>query len=107
MTWIAEDNVKEYVRSFTPREKSDLKGMLEGVDPLAIDLLSRLIVFDPRKRISLEEIFNHPYFKEVRDPNMEKVKVQEISMDFEEEELTFGRLRELFVKEIQEYHPEL
>lgn len=73
----------------------------------AVDLLARLLVFDPRKRISMKDILSHPYFKEVRQPDKEKVEDEKIAMDFEDEDLTFARLRELFVKEIQEYHPDL
>jgi serine/threonine protein kinase len=33
-----------------------------GGDPQAIDLLEKLIVFDPYKRIEMKEIFEHPFF---------------------------------------------
>ena len=69
ISWIEEENVKEYVRSFQPREKTDLQTLFEGIDPIAIDLLARILVFDPRKRISMKEILSHPYFKEVRQPD--------------------------------------
>lgn len=55
----------------------------------------------------MKDILSHPYFKEVRQPDKEKVEDEKIAMDFEDEDLTFARLRELFVKEIQEYHPDL
>jgi len=69
ISWIEEENVKEYVRSFQPREKTDLQTLFEGIDPIAIDLLARILVFDPRKRISMKDILSHPYFKEVRQPD--------------------------------------
>jgi serine/threonine protein kinase len=35
----------------------------EEVDPLALDLLSKLLIYDPRKRITVGEALNHDYFK--------------------------------------------
>ena len=69
ISWIEEENVKEYVRSFQPREKTDLQTLFEGIDPIAIDLLARILVFAPRRRISMKDILSHPYFKEVRQPD--------------------------------------
>lgn len=63
-------------------------------------------MFDPRKRINMREIFEHPFFKEVRNNESERVEAHPIEMEFEEEDLTFDRLRQLFVKEILEYHPD-
>jgi len=33
--------------------------------PLAIDLLSKLLMFNPKKRITVREAIKHEYFKEI------------------------------------------
>lgn len=48
--------MKEYVRSFPERKKTNLQEEIRG-DKEGIDLLERLIVFDPRRRIAMREIF--------------------------------------------------
>jgi len=35
------------------------------MDPLALDLLSKLLIVDPSKRITSKEAMNHPYFKDI------------------------------------------
>lgn len=37
------------------------------VSPLALDLLSKLVVIDHTERISAEEALRHPYFNECED----------------------------------------
>ena len=40
------------------------------------DLLNKLLIIDPAKRISWEEYFNHPFFKEFEDLNSQLGKLQ-------------------------------
>ena len=40
-----------------------------GVTSEALDLLTQMFVYNPSKRISCKEALNHPFFKNVIDPN--------------------------------------
>ena len=42
-----------------------------GADPRGIDLLSKLLVFHPSKRISVEECLKHPFLADVRSADTE------------------------------------
>jgi serine/threonine protein kinase len=42
----------------------------KDVDPLVIDLISKLLVYSPSKRIKPYEALAHPYFEELRDRNL-------------------------------------
>lgn len=52
-----------------------LDDMLRGkeVDPNTIDLLKKMLVFNPAKRISAAEALQHPFFKSLHDPADEPV----------------------------------
>lgn len=43
----------------------DLAAMMNGGDPLLIDLVLRMLKFDPMKRISAKEALCHPYFDDI------------------------------------------
>eukprot|EP00474_Spongospora_subterranea_P002996 CRZ03454.1 hypothetical protein [Spongospora subterranea] len=47
---------------FEARPPSPLSAMFPGVAPSAIDLLSRMLAFDPLKRISAKDALQHEYF---------------------------------------------
>jgi mitogen-activated protein kinase 1/3 len=67
--------------------------------------LNRTIVFNPRKRLKVDEALNHPLFSKVRDKKKEIIADGPIVLDFEKEgDLDADRLRELFVREIKFYH---
>ena len=48
--------------------KSSLKGQFRAASDDAIDLLSRLLIFDPSRRISADEALRHPYFQNSPQP---------------------------------------
>ena len=47
--------------------------MFPQANPLAIDLLSQMLCFDPAKRISCEQALNHPYLQVWHDPADEPI----------------------------------
>ncbi len=42
--------------------------MVKDMDETALDLVRKMLVYDPLRRISPGEALNHPYFKGVSDP---------------------------------------
>lgn len=52
---------------FPPKPWHELVPSL-ATDPLALDLLSRLLVYDPRQRLTASQALDHPWFKDVRGP---------------------------------------
>jgi mitogen-activated protein kinase 1/3 len=47
-------------------QKMDLQLKYPGAPPEAIDLLHKILVFNPYFRISLKDAINHPVFDKVR-----------------------------------------
>ena len=49
--------------------KYNLQQLLQPIDPLLFDLISRCLKWDPNERISPEELMSHPYFKGISVPS--------------------------------------
>jgi hypothetical protein len=75
-----------------------LQAKYPGSPPEAIDFLEKILVFNPYFRTSLGDCLEHPLFKNVRkEKQYETIKGKPVVLDFEKEELTKDRMRELML----------
>ncbi|CAO3570235.1 unnamed protein product [Mortierella alpina] len=65
-TWPGVSRLPEYRPDFPLYSPIPLENLVPKLDPLGIDLLSRLVSYNPDKRISAEAALTHPYFDEIR-----------------------------------------
>ncbi|KAJ3403773.1 Cytochrome c oxidase assembly protein cox18, mitochondrial, partial [Chytridiales sp. JEL 0842] len=77
-----------FVQSLPYREKVPFQERFAGQDPLALDLLEKMLVFDPKKRISVSEGLEHPYLAAYHDPSDEPVAETQFDWSFTEAELS-------------------
>ena len=69
----------------------------------AIDLLSKLLVFDPRKRLSVRQALEHPYFQELHDPADEPICRRTFDFEFEAGMNSEDECHELVRRECEYY----
>uniref|UniRef100_A0A7N8WPL0 Mitogen-activated protein kinase n=1 Tax=Mastacembelus armatus TaxID=205130 RepID=A0A7N8WPL0_9TELE len=66
---------------------------------LALDLLGRMLTFNPLKRISVEEALAHPYLEQYYDPTDEPVAEEPFTFSMELDDLPKEKLKELIFEE--------
>ncbi len=62
-----------------------LKELYPRASKKAIDLLSKMLVFNPRERINVEQALKHPYLNKYHDPDDEPICVPAFNFAFEKE----------------------
>ena len=60
-----------FVQSLPKRERVPFAQKFRNADPLALDLLEKMLVFDPRKRINAATALAHEYLAPYHDPTDE------------------------------------
>jgi len=104
MVFVTDPKAVEYLKTFTPRKRTDLKKKYPAAGDDAIDLLNKMLVFNPFFRISIQDCLDHPFLESTREKASEKTRETEIELMFEnEKDLTERRLRELFLEEVNYY----
>lgn len=77
------------------------------MNPLALDLIDKMLDMNPVKRISVEQALQHPYLENLHDPEDEPLF--EGNLDFSEFEsdptLTLVKVQRLLMRELAFYNP--
>lgn len=68
---IKSRRAREYIRSLPFKKKIPFKALFPKSNDQALDLLEKLLAFNPAKRISVEEALQHPYLEPYHDPDDE------------------------------------
>ena len=63
-----------------------------------------MLIFDPYKRITVNECLEHPFFETIRDINEEEEASFNLEFEFEKDnDLTCEKLRKFFLTVIKSY----
>ncbi|KAK9895681.1 Pkinase-domain-containing protein [Cystobasidium minutum MCA 4210] len=61
--WPGVTQLPDYKGSFPQWKAKDIKTAVAGLNDVSTDLLSRMLAYDPAKRISAKQTLNHEYFR--------------------------------------------
>lgn len=105
---INNEHARAYVRAnLMNKARRQMSSLFPGIDPKLCDLLDRMLVFNPAKRITVEQALEHPYLASLHDPDDEPEGVEPFDVSFDEGEVDKDALRGLLWNEVMLYHPEL
>ncbi len=105
---IDNDRARSYLKTLEFRPKIDLYKRFPMADPLAVDLLSKLIQFDPSKRFTAAQALEHQYLADFRQPEDEGTYDNgAVDFSFEDLPLTKELIKNLIIKEIIIDNPHL
>ncbi|EMP38532.1 Mitogen-activated protein kinase 12 [Chelonia mydas] len=68
---LQSQDAKNYIKSLPKVQKKDFAAILKYANPLAVNLLEKMLVLDAEKRITAGEALAHPYFEPIHDPEEE------------------------------------
>ena len=106
MGFVTDPNAVLYLKSLSQKKKNKInfKAKFPGSSDESLDLLQKMLIFDPKKRITVQGALEHPFFKSVRDPSKEEEATFNLEFEFEDDNnLTIEKLRNLFITVIKSY----
>ncbi|TIA69522.1 hypothetical protein E3P91_03569 [Wallemia ichthyophaga] len=99
---VGSPRAVEYIRSLPIKPRIPFERIYPKANPLALDLLSKMLTFDPAKRITCEEALKHPYLAVWHDPSDEPSCRERFDFGFEVEDSPEG-MRNLIVDEVKSF----
>lgn len=109
ISMIEDEDNKQFMKQLPKRKGTDFNKLFEGwSNPDAIDLVKKMLMFDPEKRITIEGALSHPYMKNLHFADDEPVgeAVSRFDFDFELYSLKTNEYKELIYDELMLYHDE-
>jgi len=96
------EKAKTYLKSLQTRSPRNFRSLFPNASPQALDLMSKMLKFDPTERITVDEALEHPYLESLHDVDDEPV-ADVFDFAFE----TFAEkadLRQLIYNEVMEWN---
>jgi len=103
---IQNPQAVEYIQALPKKAPEPFSALYPNANPLAIDLLQKMLVFDPRRRITASQALEHPYLQALHNVNDEP-SAPSFDFTFEETSVSENDLRGLIWNQLTKFHPEL
>ncbi|XP_077194430.1 mitogen-activated protein kinase 12-like isoform X2 [Paroedura picta] len=101
---LQSQDAKNYIKSLPKVQKKDFAAILKYANPLAVNLLEKMLVLDAEKRITAAEALAHPYFETIHDPE-EEAEAEKYDDTFDNMDLPLDEWKRITYKEIMNFKP--
>jgi serine/threonine protein kinase len=104
---VRNEKAKRFLTNMRDKQSIPFSRQFQGADPKALNLLKRMLAFDPQERPSAVEALRDEYFaglaNEAREPSA--TPISSYAFQFESRKLDLHDVRRLIYEEILEFHP--
>eukprot|EP01023_Acetabularia_acetabulum_P040059 TRINITY_DN3875_c0_g4_i1.p1 TRINITY_DN3875_c0_g4~~TRINITY_DN3875_c0_g4_i1.p1 ORF type:complete len:408 (+),score=43.99 TRINITY_DN3875_c0_g4_i1:147-1370(+) len=105
--FIELKEAQDYVLGLPKYERVNFGSLFPESSALALDLLDKMLAFNPAKRITLEEALQHQWIQELHDESDEPVSESSFNLNATDAQMTTDICKNMFVEDLVEFHPEI
>jgi len=106
LSFIGNELAVKFVRSLPKRNKQSWSTLFPKSNPVALDLLGKMLNFNPLKRYNVKQCLSHPYFEGLHSEKSEPVWKETFDWAWDNFEPTKEILQEMVYNDSLPFHPE-
>lgn len=100
LEFIDSEKAKRYMRSLPQCQRVVLQRYYPQSNPQALDLIDRMLQFNPNKRLTVEQALQHPYMASLHDPSDEPCCAQPFFFPLEDSSANDNSIRDMIYEDI-------
>ncbi|KAK1270070.1 Mitogen-activated protein kinase 5 [Acorus gramineus] len=104
--FVQNEDARRLIREVPSQPRQPFARKFPSVHPEAIDLIEKMLTFNPATRITVEEALSHPYLARLHDIADEPNCMEVFNFDFEQHVLTENQMKEMIYRESLAFNPE-
>lgn len=106
MHFIGNPAARRFISKLPKREKMKWTTLYPKANPIALDLLDKMLVFNPEKRWTVEQCLGHAYFQDLHNADEEPIASEPFDWTFDNFEPTKELLQNMVYEEGYKFHPQ-
>jgi len=106
LDWVTNEKALAYIKSLEHKPKIPFSQIYPDASEEALDLLEKMLTFNPHKRITIADALGHPYFAQLHCEEDEPLSDKKFEFKFESKADTKLGIQELLFEEICAFRPE-
>ena len=106
MNFIGNPAARRFIHKLPRRERMKFSSLYPKANPVALDLLDKMLIFNPEKRWTVEQCLAHPYFRDLHNSDEEPLASGAFDWSFDNFEPTKEILQTMIYQESLRFHPD-
>lgn len=107
LAFVPSERARKFMSNLPPKERINLATLFPRASAESLDLLNKMLVFNPANRITVEDALAHPYMVSLANPDEAPMCGSPFAFDLELEELSKPMLQELIYDEMTNFHTDM
>jgi len=106
LDFLTRQDRKKYVRNFGKIKKVDFSAIFPEATNEAIDLLSKMLAFNPKERLDVEDCLQHPFFEKLGFIEKLPRDIEPVYIDYDHDHLHLSSydIRALILREVNKFN---